>query len=170
LPVSLGVLWLHAARACGWSANGVDFPGHFLVALQGRRSQLVLDVFAGGAMLDPPDLRALVKHIEGEEAELRPGALAPMSARSVLLRLQNNIKQRRLRATDLAGALSCAENMLRIAPDEAPLWRETALMHQRLDHVGAALRCFERFVELVPQGEAASRARAAMDELRTRLN
>jgi regulator of sirC expression with transglutaminase-like and TPR domain len=94
----------------------------------------------------------------------------PMPARAVLLRLQNNIKLRRLRAPDLPGALACAEDMLRIAPDEAPLWREVALMHQRLDQVAAALRCYARFLDLVPQGDAAARARAAMEELRTRLN
>ncbi len=26
LPVALGVLWLHCARAAGWDAFGVDFP------------------------------------------------------------------------------------------------------------------------------------------------
>ncbi len=35
LPVALGVMWLHAARAAGWAAHGVDFPAHFLVALEG---------------------------------------------------------------------------------------------------------------------------------------
>lgn len=59
--------------------------------------------------------------------------------------------------------------MLRIAPQESALWREAALMHQRLDQVDAALDCFSRFLELVPDGEAAARARAAMEELRTRL-
>ncbi len=96
--------------------------------------------------------------------------MAPMTLRDVLLRLQNNIKVRRLQNGDLLGALACAEDMLRIAPREAFLWRETALMNQRLDHVAAALRCFERFLELVPAGDAAIRARAAMDELRARLN
>ena len=120
--------------------------------------------------MDARDLRALVKRVEGEEAELRPGLLRPMSARAVLLRLQNNIKLRRLRAGDLPGALACTEDMLRIAPDEATQWREAGLMNQRLDQVSAALRCFERFLVLVPQGEAAERARAAMEELRARLN
>jgi len=170
LPVALGILWLHAARAAGWAAHGVDFPGHFLVALTGHGSQTVLDVFGGGTPLEARDLRVLIKQMEGPKAELRPGVLAPMGARAVLLRLQNNIRQRRLRAGDIEGALASAEDMLRIAPDEAMLWRDVALMHQRLDHVGAALRCLERFVELVPAGEAANRARAAMDELRSRLN
>ncbi len=170
LPVALGIIWLHTARAAGWRAHGVDFPGHFLVALEGARVQTVLDAFSGGQPLDARDLRALIKRVEGKQAELRPGLLAPMSARGVLLRLQNNIRQRRLLVPDLPGALACAEDMLRIAPDEAPLWREAALLHQRLDHVAAALRCLQRFLDLVPQGDAALRARATMDELRSRLN
>ncbi len=88
----------------------------------------------------------------------------------MLLRLQNNLKLRRLDAGDLAGRGDAVEDMLRIAPDHAALWREAAVVNQRLDHVGAALRCFERFLALVPQGEAADRVRTAMEELRTRLN
>jgi regulator of sirC expression with transglutaminase-like and TPR domain len=170
LPVALGILWLHAANAAGWDAHGVDFPGHFLVALGGKGTKLVLDVFAGGVSLAAPELRALLKQVEGEQAELRPGLLAPMSARSVLLRLQHNIRVRRLRNDDLSGALVCVEDMLRIAPDNAPLWRDAALMNQRLDRVSAALRCFDRFLAIVPEGEAAARVRYLVDELRSRLN
>ena len=130
----------------------------------------MVDVFNGGTTMDARDLRVLIKQFEGDKAELRPGLLRPMSSRAVLVRLQNNIKGRRLAAGDLKGALDCTEDMLRIAPDSSLLWREAALMNQRLDRVSAALRCFERFLALVPQGDAASRARAAMDELRSRLN
>jgi regulator of sirC expression with transglutaminase-like and TPR domain len=170
LPVALGILWLHAARAAGWAGHGIDFPGHFLVALEGPRTQTVLDVFARGESMDARDLRALLKRVEGPKAELRPGLLAPMASRAVLLRLQNNIKLRRLAAGDLDGTLICVADMLRFAPDEATLWREAGQLHQRLDQIAAALRCFQRFLELVPLGDAAARTRAAMDELRSRLN
>lgn len=175
LPVALGILWLHCARSAGWGAHGIDFPGHFLVALEGPHNpalprSAVLDPFAGGQPMEARDLRALLKRVEGPRAELRPGVLHPMSARAVLLRLQNNIKARRLQAGDLDGALSCVEDMLRVAPDSAALWRESALMHQRLGHVAAALRGFERFLALVPEGDAARRVRAAVDDLRARLN
>jgi hypothetical protein len=43
-------------------------------------------------------------------------------------------------------------------------------MNQRLDRVSAALRCFDHFLALVPEGDAASRVRGAIDDLRTRLN
>jgi regulator of sirC expression with transglutaminase-like and TPR domain len=170
LPVALGIIWLHAARAAGWGAHGVDFPAHFLIALEGKSVQAVVDVFAGGMTLDARDLRSLLKRVEGEDAELRPGILRPMNARRVLLRLQNNIMTRRLQAGNLASALTCTEDMLRIAPDHAELWRQAAVMNQRLERVAAALRCFDRFLALVPEGDAAARVRGAMDELRTRLN
>lgn len=170
LPVALGIVWLHAAHAAGWSAHGVDFPGHFLLAVAGPGEQVVLDVFAGGRGMDAQALRALVKSFEGPEAELRPGVLRPMSRRAVLLRLQNNIKLRRLRAGDIAGALACTEDMLRIAPQEASQWNEAALMHDRLGHIGAALSCYGQLLALLPEGEAAARVRSAMDELRSRLN
>lgn len=170
LPVAIGILWLHAAEAAGWGAHGIDFPGHFLLALEGPRGQAVLDVFAGGEALEAPALRVLLKRVEGEAAELRPGLLRPMAKREVLLRLQNNIKLRRLKAGELAGALTCAEDMLRLAPDAASLWRETGLMNQRLERIGAALGCFDRFLELVPEGEAAARIRVLTAELRQRLN
>lgn len=170
LPVALGVLWLHAARAAGWQAHGVDFPGHFLIALEGRTGKVTLDVFDAGKRLEARDLRALIKRVEGEKAELRPGLMQPMSTRGVLLRLQNNILSRRAAADDIAGALACCEDMLRIAPDHVDLWRHAAVMNQRLDHVSAALACFERCLELVPKGDAAARIRSAMDDLRMRLN
>lgn len=180
LPVSLGILWLHCTRAAGWGAHGIDFPGHFLLALEGMSTkkrnrpaeqlQTVLDVFAGGVPLDSRDLRGLLKRIEGPDAELRPGVLQPMSSRSVLLRLQNNIKGRRQQAGDLPGALACIENMLRLAPDAAVLWREAAQLHTALDHVASALRCYGKFLELVPQGDAAQRTQTAMNALRSRLN
>jgi regulator of sirC expression with transglutaminase-like and TPR domain len=170
LPVALGILWLHAAEAAGWAAHGVDFPGHFLLAIEGPRSQALVDVFAGGVALDAPALRALLKRMEGEAAELRPGLLRPMAKRDVLLRLQNNIKLRRLRAGALESALACTEDMLRLAPDAAALWREAGLMNQRLDRIGAALECLDRFLTLVPEGEAAARIRRLTAELRQRLN
>ncbi|MGH7042385.1 MAG: SirB1 family protein, partial [Acetobacteraceae bacterium] len=170
LPVALGVLWLHAARAAGWPAHGVDFPAHFLIALEGAGGQLVIDVFEGGTVLDAPALRALIKRVAGPEAELRPGLLRSAGTRAVLLRLQNNIRTRRLGAGDMAGALAATRDMLRIAPDEGNLWREAGAIHQRLDQVTAALRCFERFLVLVPEGDVAARLRREIASLRARLN
>ncbi len=47
LPVALGILWLHAMEAAGWGAHGIDFPGHFLIALEAAHGQLVLECSRG---------------------------------------------------------------------------------------------------------------------------
>ena len=169
LPVALGVLWLHAAQAAGWVAYGVNFPGHFLIGFNAGKT-VIVDVFAGGRVMETRELRMLLRRVQGPKAELGPTVLEPMTSRDVLLRLQNNIMSRRLRAGAVEEALLCAEDMLAFAPDEASLWRECAALNQRLDRVAAAVICLERFLKLVPRGAVADDARAAMDELRTRLN
>lgn len=170
LPVALGILWLHCAGALGWPVSGTSFPGHFLLLVEGRGGRRVVDPFDGGKALEAAELRALLKRVHGQAAELRPDMLRPVGPRDVLLRLQNNIKLRRLRSGDLAGALAATEDMLRIAPDAAPLWREAALMNQRLERIGQALLCIERFLALAPSGAAAEEARALADAWRARLN
>jgi regulator of sirC expression with transglutaminase-like and TPR domain len=170
LPVALGLLWLHAADALGWEAYGIDFPGHFLLALRGDAGPVVIDVFDGGTRLEAREMRALVKRVEGEKAELKPGMLTAMTNRAVLLRLQNNIKLRRLRAGDMQAALTCTEDMLRFSPEHAGLWREAGLMNQRLERIGAAIAALERAVALAPADPASIRLRELIDELRNRLN
>jgi regulator of sirC expression with transglutaminase-like and TPR domain len=123
LPVALGIIWLHAARAAGWECHGVDFPAHFLIALDATRKQVIVDVFHGGRIMPVRDLIGLLKQVEGPGAEMRPGLLRPMNNRRVLLRLQNNIMTRRLAAGDLEGSRICAEDMVRFAPDQAHLLR-----------------------------------------------
>jgi regulator of sirC expression with transglutaminase-like and TPR domain len=171
LPVALGIIWLHAAAAAGWPAYGVDLPGHFVIALSdGGHQRLVLDVFDGGTPLDEPAVRRLVRRIVRPKLGLDARATKPMSNRAVLVRLQSNIRLRRIQAGDLEGALICTEDTLRVAPADAQLWCELGILQERLDRVGAALKSYEQFLALSPPGPAATRVRAAVDELRTRLN
>ena len=167
------MVWLHTAQAAGWPAfTASTFPRIFWWRFRVAAGQSVLDVFHGGTpRLQQGSARAAEAGIEARPtAELRPGLLRPMSARRVLLRLQNNILTRRLVANDAEGALACAEDMLRIAPDHASLWQQVALLNQKLDRIAAALRCFDRFLTLIPEGEAADEARATAESLRGRLN
>jgi regulator of sirC expression with transglutaminase-like and TPR domain len=168
--VALGVIWLHAARAAGWDSHGVDFPAHFLVALKGDKTQVVIDVFNGGRIMSARSLRDLLKRVEGEKSDLRPGLLQPMSTRRVLLRLQNNIMTRRLDTGDLRGALRCVEDMLSIAPTQAELWRQAGVINHKLEQVAAARDCYGQFLNLVPEGAAADGVRVQLDILKSILN
>src|SRR5579864_8089930 len=98
LPVALGILYLHAARAQGWDSVGLAFPGHFLIRLTEGAERLILDPFHGGRVCDAATLRELLKAMAGQEVELAPEHYAPVADRDVLLRLQNNLKSRLLQA------------------------------------------------------------------------
>jgi regulator of sirC expression with transglutaminase-like and TPR domain len=125
LPVSLGILYIHTARARGHRAGGLNVPAHFLIGVEALGRRWALDPFHGGDVLDPQAVRALLRRV-APGAEDQPESLAPVSDRAVLLRLQNNIKLRRLQAGDAAGGLAVLTRMRRMAPESPELLREEA--------------------------------------------
>ena len=178
LPVALGVIWLHCIRAAGWDGYGIDFPGHFLLAMlsspdrgpagglaarsrQPRR--LLVDPFGGGAVVGSMDLLSMLQRLGGNDVVLQPGMTRPMSTRDVLLRLQRNLVQRRLVAGDLLPALTALEGMLLIAPDVMTNWLDAAELNRGLGRHETATHCLERVLAEAPGSEAARVAQARLD-------
>ena len=173
LPVALSILYLHVARAQGWDAEGLGFPGHFLirVAIDGARH--VVDPFHDGLVRDADQLRELVRQVLGADAELRPGHFDAVPDRDVLLRLENNVRVRLARVEDWAGAARSLDRMLAIAPDRPELLFEAGQINARLDKRRAAIAAFERFLGVeAGHGDPALRqqASALLQELRRGLN
>lgn len=171
LPVTLGILYLHAARAQGWTADALAFPGHFLIRLEGEDGdRVIVDPFHDGQPVSAADLRSLLKAISGTSAELTPDIYATVSNREVLIRLQNNVKIRQLEAGSVEGALRALERMLLISPKEPRLWREAGLMHMRLGDLEGAVAALDSFLDLAPPGADRARIEQVMNELRQRLH
>lgn len=171
MPVALGILWLHAARANGWEAHGLAFPNHFLIRVDGDDGRTIVDPFHEGRVLAADELRAFVKVVAGPDAELLPAFHAPVSDRDVLLRLLNNRKIRHLRAGDGTAAASAARLMSRIAPARPELIRDTGLIEARSGALSAAIATLGRYAAMpgVATGDR-QQAAALIDALRTRLN
>ncbi|MGF1631862.1 MAG: SirB1 family protein [Kiloniellaceae bacterium] len=171
LPVALGILYLHGARTQGWHICGLNFPGHFLLRLDLGAQRAIIDPFHGGEPRDAMALRALLKSMAGDDAELQPEHTQPVGCRDVLLRLQNNIKLRHVREERSGEALAIVETMLMIAPDRAGLWREAGILHSHLDNMRAAIMAFEHYLELAAPGEAGRQDIAELlRQLRHQLN
>jgi regulator of sirC expression with transglutaminase-like and TPR domain len=164
LPVALGILYLHVARAQGWHMEGLAFPGHFLVRLGHR---FILDPFNGGRLCDAALLRKLLRATAGR-AELAPEHYAPASDRAILLRLQNNIKLRLMR-DDPEKALDVVDRMLLFTPEEASLRVEAGYLSMQAGKLRAAAAHLER---AVAEGDGILRHRAAalLQQLRGRMN
>ena len=170
LPVALGILYIHAARAQGWDIAGLGFPGHFLVRLADAAARVIVDPFHGGRICGAAELRELLKAATGQDSELLPEHYTEVSDRDVLLRLQNNLKARLLQAQDHERALKVIETMLMLAPDLAELWREAGMLHRHLGNMRAAGAALEQYVVRAPDGAARHQAAAILQQLRTQLN
>jgi len=173
LPVALSILYLHVARAQGWEAEGLAFPGHFLIRVGMDGARHVIDPFHDGCVRDASDLRELLRQVLGPTAELNPAHFDPVSDRDVLLRLENNVRLRLAKREDWAGAAQSLDRMLAIAPDRPELLFEAGQLNAQLDKRRAAIKAFERF--LVVSGgqgdpELRQRATALLQELRRGLN
>jgi len=173
LPVALSILYLHVARAQGWDAEGLAFPGHFLIRVAIDDARHVVDPFHDGMVRDAAQLRELVRRVLGDDAELQPGHFDAVSDRDVLLRLENNVRLRLARREDWAGAARSLDRMLAIAPDRPELLFEAGQINARLDKRRAAIAAFERFLG-VEAGQAdpslRQQASALLQELRRGLN
>ncbi|HEV7998197.1 MAG TPA: transglutaminase-like domain-containing protein [Stellaceae bacterium] len=170
LPVVLGILFIDVARAQGWQAAGLAFPGHFLIRLAERAERLILDPFHGGQVCGAAELRELLKAVVGEDRELAPQYYAPVSDRDVLLRLQNNLKSRLIQEQRHERAVKIVETMLMLAPDLDELWREAGLLHRQLGNLRAAAAAFEQYVVRARDGAARHQAAAILQQLRGQLN
>ncbi len=170
LPVALGILYLHAARAQGWGGAGLGFPGHFLIRIERGGQAAVVDPFHDGRVLDAAGLRELLKATFGLDAELEPAHWHPVANRDVLIRLQNNIKARCVQGGDIARALQAVEAMLLFAPDLPHLWREAGEYNARLGNLGAASRALETYVAGSAAGPARDEATQLLSRIRKHLN
>jgi regulator of sirC expression with transglutaminase-like and TPR domain len=170
LPVALAILWIHAARANGWPAAGLAFPGHFLIRLETEHARAIVDPFHGGKVREPGELRELLKQVAGLDAELRPAHYAAVGNRDVLLRLLNNVKLRSLQAGDAGRAAEIIDRLRLIAPDHIELLREAGLCHARLGNLARAGEMLSAFVDAAEDGPAKSEAAALLQRLRARLN
>src|SRR5215468_6494414 len=170
LPIALSILYVHAARAQGWAIEGVNFPGHFLLRMRAGGSAAIIDPFNGGGIRGTEDLSKLIKSMEGADSELRAEHCQPANNRQMLLRLQNNIKLRLLRADKLAEAAVVVERMLLIAPNEPSLWREAGVLQGKIGNLRASIAALEKLAALSADRELQDRARQLLAETKSRLN
>ncbi len=170
LPVALGLLYIIAARAQGWACAGLNFPGHFLIRLELGGGRRILDPFNGGAVLEIPQLRSLLKGMAGEGAELRPEYYQPVSNRDVLLRLLNNIKGRALQSSDFERSAEILHRMRLIAPAAAHLSYEHGMVFARLGNVPEAMAAMRACLDQAEDSKLRLGAEQALQQLRLKLN
>ena len=170
LSATLTIFYLDAARRVGVRAQGVDFPGHFLLRVETPDGPVALDPFSQGRLVLPSELtrRALRAGLTPHVADRLDVLMAPVSDRQALLRLQNVLFSRALRAQDFEGAERSALRRALLDPEDHRPWLDVAAAREKQGALAGALEALSRARSLDDPTEA--HRRMSVDRVRLQLN
>ncbi|MFN8628148.1 MAG: SirB1 family protein [Candidatus Binatia bacterium] len=163
IPISLGVIYSEVAQRLGLPVYGVSFPGHFLAKYLGD-PEIIIDPYFG-TVINEKECAQRLRGIYGAKARFDRRLLHPASPREILVRLLSNLKQIYVDESDFTRALHCVDRILLLSPNEPRELRDRGILYQRLECYAAALRDFERYLQLAPDDDAAAVIRETLPDL-----
>jgi len=170
LSGALSIFYLDAARRAGVKAQGVDFPGHFLLRVETPAGPVALDPFSQGRLVLPSELtrRALRAGLTPHVADRLDLLMAPVSDRQALIRLQNVLFNRAIREGDYDGAERSALRRALLDPEDNRPWLDVAAAREKQGALAGAIDALARARAV--SGEAGPVPDAAFERLRIQLN
>ena len=160
IPITLALVYIEIARRAGLRAEGVNFPGHFLVRVlhdlhtDDPDEGLIVDAFHGGAILNEQDCRVLLHRHMGEEAAWQPELLVRATRRQILVRMLLNLKRLYVRWRSFPQARAVSDLLLSLSPSAVTELRDRGLLAYHMNDFAAALRDLEEYLKLSKPGES----------------
>ena len=132
IPITLAVLWLELASGLGLQANGVAFPGHFMVKVNLPKGQVVMDPFTGQSLSREELSERLepLRHRSGlaDDFEVPMGLYLQAAApRDIIARMLRNLKEIHQSQQDWARLIAVLDRMLLVNPRSWPDYRDRGL-------------------------------------------
>jgi regulator of sirC expression with transglutaminase-like and TPR domain len=156
IPITLAVVFLEVAARIGLRAEGVNFPGHFLVRVSADDPSsrgLLLDPFHGGAIISEADCHQLLRAHMGEEAVLDPAMLATAHKYDIVVRMLLNLKRAYVRMRSFPQAREVTELLLGLDRSSLTELRDRGLLAYHLEDFSSALRDLQEYLRLAPVPE-----------------
>ncbi len=173
IPITLALLYIEIAQRAGLQADGVSFPGHFLVKLSLPDGEVVIDPYSGQS-LTREDLEERLapfrRQLEGTGARATEASLGawlqPATAREILTRLLRNLKEVHRSADDLPRLADVLRRLVILWPATGPERRELALVLARLGRHGEAARELAAYLQHRPDATDAPQLREELAQWR----
>lgn len=157
IPITLSLVYMEVARRAGLQADGVNFPGHFLVrcpeAMRRGGSGLIIDPFHGGAVLSEHDCRLLLQRHVGDELAFSRSLLAPATRPQIVVRMLLNLKRIYVHMRSFPQARMVTELLLAVTPSALSELRDRGLLAYHLNDVTGALRDLQTYLKLASMSE-----------------
>jgi regulator of sirC expression with transglutaminase-like and TPR domain len=166
IPITLAVIYLEIAHQVGLAAQGVSFPGHFLVKLKLPAGEVVLDPLTGQSLSreDLEERLAPYRRRAGLVGDMEvPLGLFLRAAepREVIARMLRNLQEIHRDAEDWPRLLQVQDRMVRLLPDDWLSHRDRGLTLLELARNDEAIEELSLYLGHVPDapdhGEIAER-------------
>jgi len=171
IPITLALVYMELAAQLGLKAQGVSFPGHFLVKLRMPQGEVVIDPVNGRSLSRETLEERLApyrqRHGLGDEADTPLGLfLQAAPPRDILARLLRNLKEIHRTAEDWPRLLAVLQRLVILLPDQPAERRDRGLVWAALGRPAEAADDLAAYLEARPAAEDARAVRARLAELR----
>lgn len=117
IPISLALIITEVCKRAGVEAQGISFPGHFLVRSPAPNGLFIADPFEG-RLLTQGDLRALLARTPGGPRDPDARMLEPATAKQILVRMLNNLRSIYATRGDSAKERDILERLFILTPTD----------------------------------------------------
>ncbi len=165
IPITLSILVIAIGRRAGFVIGGLSFPGHFVVGVRNGKKTIVIDPFNEGQILEADECEAIfLQH--GSEGFNPKRDLRFADARTILLRLLNNLKIIYARENQFEKVLRIVRRQRQLKPDDSNYLREEGFAAIEAQKPGAAIGPLTAYLQLNASASDAEQIRNALDQAR----
>ncbi|MGC2684859.1 MAG: transglutaminase-like domain-containing protein [Candidatus Nitrosopolaris sp.] len=173
IPITLSIIYMRIAYFLKFRLYAVNFPAHFLVKhmLEGENSEIIIDPFNGGRIMDDYTLKELLDHFyPSQNIPLTRAYVAKATSAQVMIRMLNNLKGSYYESQDIDKAEIANEMITAIEPHNLDAVRDKGMiLLKRKNHL-EALEMLNMYLELDPEVEDADTVLDIIRQIRAELN
>ena len=145
IPITLALVYLSIAERIGLSAEGVSFPGHFLLRFKTAPDGL-FDPFSGRT-LSASDCQTLLQQTQGPRAQLEPKHTATANRRDLMMRLLENLKQCFWQQRTWSSAELCLDQQRLLKPHQPALNLQLGNIRELRGDLDSAKNIYAQIIE-----------------------
>lgn len=169
IPITLSVVYIEVARRLGLRAYGIGLPGHFIVGIYDRGSQVLIDPYNAGARLSTPDCYRLVQESTGHQGSFQPKWLAPVSPSVLLARMLSNLCQAYVQREDWDSAIPVIQHLLLVQPKTDFHLRDLGYLYLYNGSLRLSAQYLEEYLRRAPNASDFETVRSSLQIVAGRL-